>query len=552
MLNDNSGGEQVIKESNLPIFPSSPVAPAKSLDSSQVYEALRKSEERYRELVEHANSIILRCDRNGRITSFNEYAQQLFGYSEAEIIGRHLVGTIVAASETSGRDLRKLIDDICDHPQEHRYNINENVTKSGKRVWIAWTNKILSDEKGRPNGILSIGTDITKQRLLEEELRQAQKMQAIGELAGGIAHDFNNMIHGISGYAEVIQQIAEDPRISEYTNHILTTARHAAELTKQLLTFARKGNYQLKDCNTHEITRDVCAMLGRTIDRRIRIEQFLEANRPHVIGDPAQLKSALLNIGINAKDAMPGGGTLRFASSNLAIAKTTTIADFEVQPGHYLLITISDNGTGMTPEVRRRIFEPFFTTKESGRGAGLGLAAVHGTIHLHKGAIQCYSHEGKGSTFKLYLPISEAHPNTASQKSAASSAKSKLNIMVVDDEAIVRSYSKTLFEMNGHSVVTFATAEQAITYYRQHCDQVDLVILDMIMPGMDGQELFAFLRRINPEVKAILSTGYSVDSKVQEVITDGVLDCIQKPFTYEQLSKKIEEMITSGLLEPTK
>ncbi|WP_226648635.1 PAS domain S-box protein [Microbulbifer variabilis] len=539
----------MIKENRLPVFPSSPIVTgSQNRDSQQVYEALRKSEERYRELVEHANSIIMRCDRHGKVTSFNEYAQQLFGYSEAEIIGRHLIGTIVPASESSGRDLRQLIQHVCDHPQEHRYNINENITKSGKRVWIAWTNKILSDENGSPTGILSIGTDITKQRLLEEELRQAQKMQAIGELAGGIAHDFNNMIHGISGYAEVIQQIAEDPRISEYTNHILTTARHAAELTKQLLTFARKGNYQLKDCNTHEITRDVCAMLERTIDRRIRIEQQLEAGRPHVVGDPAQLKSALLNIGINAKDAMPGGGILRFSSSNITFERTTTIADFEVHPGHYLLITIHDSGTGMPPEVRRRIFEPFFTTKECGRGAGLGLAAVHGTIHLHKGAIQCHSIEGKGSTFNLYLPIAEAKTSKQQNQAESLSANRQLRIMVVDDEAIVRSYSKTLFEMNGHKVNTFASAEQAITYYRQHYEQVDLIILDMIMPGMDGQELFAFLRRINPNVKALLSTGFSVDSKVQEVIADGVLDCIQKPFTYDRLSKKIEELILSGQL----
>ncbi|MFS1523403.1 response regulator [Microbulbifer sp. 2304DJ12-6] len=542
----------MIKEGNLQVFPSSPViASAQAMDSNQVYEALRKSEERYRELVAHANSIIMRYDRNGRITFFNEYAQQLFGYSEEEIIGRHLIGTIVPASETSGRDLRKLIDHICNHPQEHRYNINENITKCGKRVWIAWTNKVISDEKGLPGGILSIGTDITKQRLLEEELRQAQKMQAIGELAGGIAHDFNNMIHGISGYAEVIQKISRDPLISEYSHHILTTARHAAELTRQLLTFARKGNYQLKECNTHEIIRDVSAMLGRTIDRRICIEQQLEASCPCIIGDPAQLKSALLNIGINAKDAMPNGGTLRFTSANSSMKKVSTIADFEVQPGRYLVIEISDSGTGMPPEVCRRIFEPFFTTKESGRGAGLGLAAVHGTIHLHKGAIQCHSHEGEGSCFKLFLPIAEAGTCKQSKPPAAPLKERKLRIMVVDDEAIVRSYSKAIFEMHGHRVETFATAEQAITYYRRYCDNVDLVLLDMIMPGMDGQELFAFLKRINPNIKAILSTGYSVDSKVQEVIAEGVLDCIQKPFTYDRLSKKIEEMIASGQLAPS-
>ncbi|WP_444944538.1 PAS domain S-box protein [Microbulbifer sp. ZKSA006] len=531
----------------MPIFPpSASIAGTEGQDSAQVYEALRKSEERYRELVEHANSIIMRCDRHGRITSFNEYAQQLFGYTEVEIIGRHLIGTIVSANETSGRDLRQLMDHVCRFPEEHRYNINENVTKCGKRIWIAWTNKIIADERGNPTGILSIGSDITKQRLLEEELRQAQKMQAIGELAGGIAHDFNNMIHGINGYAEVIRQISTDARINEYSNQILTTARHASELTKQLLTFARKGNYQLKNCNTHEIIRDVCAMLTRTIDRKINIEQQLEANRPHIVGDPAQLKSALLNIGINAKDAMPSGGSLSFASVNITIEKSTSISDFELQPGQYLLITITDNGSGMSDEVRRRIFEPFFTTKESGRGAGLGLAAVHGAIHLHKGAIQCQSREGRGSCFKLYLPTSKTPIKKQSYQAKKLARERKLRIMVVDDEAIVRTYSKALFEMNGYSVVTFATAEQAITHYRQYSDEVDLVLLDMIMPGMDGQELFAFLKRINPQVKAILSTGYSVDSKVQEVISDGVLDCIQKPFTFEHLSKKIEEMITNG------
>ncbi|MCO1333329.1 response regulator [Microbulbifer sp. OS29] len=537
----------MIKENNLPIFPSSPaIVSASDRGSSQVYEALRKSEERYRELVEHANSIIMRCDQHGHITSFNEYAQQLFGYCEAEVVGRHLIGTIVPASETSGRDLRQLMEHICQFPQEHRYNINENITKCGKRVWIAWTNKITSDEKGNPTGILSIGSDITKQRLLEEELRQAQKMQAIGELAGGIAHDFNNMIHGISGYAEVIQQISTDIRINEYTNHILTTARHASELTKQLLTFARKGKYQLKACNTHEIIRDVCAMLARTIDRRIEIDQQLKANRPHIMGDPAQLKSALLNIGINAKDAMPSGGSLTFGTTNVSIDKPISIADFEIPAGHYLLITITDNGSGMSDEIRLRIFEPFFTTKESGRGAGLGLAAVHGTIHLHKGAIQCNSWEGEGSCFKLYLPISKAPIIKQTYQAKKLAKERRLRIMVVDDEAIVRTYSKALFEMNGHSVVAFATAEQAISYYRKYSDQVDLVLLDMIMPGMDGQELFAFLKRINPNVKAILSTGYSVDSKVQEVIAEGVLDCIQKPFTFERLTKKIEEMIASG------
>ena len=518
-------------------------------DSREVYEALRKSEERYRELVEHANSIILRWDKNGVISFFNEYAQNFFGFSEEEIIGKHVVGTIVPESESTGRDLRPLMDHICNHPNEHRYNVNENITKDGSRVWVAWTNKILTDDTGNAIGVLSIGSDITKQRQLEEELRQAQKMQAIGELAGGIAHDFNNMVHGIAGFAEVIHQMTVDKKIAQYASQILTTAHHAAELTKQLLTFARKGSYQLNDCNTHDIVRDVCAMLKRTIDRRIVIRQQLSAGLPHIKGDSAQLKSALLNLGINAKDAMPSGGVLEFSTRNITVNEPLAISDFQLEPGQYLQIHVSDNGMGMTEEVRQRIFEPFFTTKSSGRGAGLGLAAVYGTTHMHRGAIQCRSEIGKGSSFDLYLPISKDCSKHLKNKQDNEIPERPIRMMVVDDEAIVRSYSKTLFEMHGHHVDTFATASEAIAFYRHNYAEIDLVLLDMIMPHMDGQQLFAELKQINPDIKAMLATGYSVESKVQEIVEDGILDCLKKPFTYDQLQRKITDMLSEGHLQ---
>lgn len=518
-------------------------------DSREVYEALRKSEERYRELVEHANSIILRWDKNGVITFFNEYAQNFFGFSEEEIIGKHVVGTIVPESESTGRDLRPLMDHICNYPEKHRYNVNENITKDGARAWVAWTNKILTDDTGSAIGVLSIGSDITKQRQLEEELRQAQKMQAIGELAGGIAHDFNNMVHGIAGFAEVIHQMTVDKKIAQYASQILTTAHHAAELTKQLLTFARKGSYQLNDCNTHDIVRDVCAMLKRTIDRRIVIRQQLSAGLPHIKGDSAQLKSALLNLGINAKDAMPSGGVLEFSTRNITVDEPLAISDFQLEPGQYLQIHVSDNGMGMTEEVRQRIFEPFFTTKSSGRGAGLGLAAVYGTTHMHRGAIQCRSEIGKGSSFDLYLPIIQDCSKHLKNKQDNEIPERPIRMMVVDDEAIVRSYSKTLFEMHGHQVDTFATASEAIAFYRHNCADIDLVLLDMIMPHMDGQQLFAELKQINPDIKAMLATGYSVESKVQEIVEDGILDCLKKPFTYDQLQRKITDMLSEGHLQ---
>jgi CheY-like chemotaxis protein len=356
------------------------------------------------------------------------------------------------------------------------------------------------------------------------------------------------MIHGISGYAEVIRELSDHPRIADYATHILTTAQHAAELTQQLLTFARKGKYQLKECNTHEIIRDVCAMLGRTIDRRITIEQNLQAARPHVLGDPTQLKSALLNLGINAKDAMPGGGDLRFSTRNLSVDSATSISEFDLQAGQYLLITISDNGTGMTEAVRSRIFEPFFTTKDSGRGAGLGLAAVYGTTHMHQGAIRCRSQEGQGSSFDLFLPISRECAKQERKQRQERQHRNGIGIMVVDDEAMVRNYSKTLFEMYGHHVVTFESAASAIAFYRTNYASIDLVLLDMIMPGMDGQELFSHLKAINPDINAILSTGYSLESKIEGILEDGIIDCIQKPFTYNQLEERLQNLAADGRL----
>jgi len=471
----------------------------KQLSSNEVYQALQKSEARYRELVDNANSIILHWDHYGIITYFNEFAQKFFGYTEDEIIGQHVMDTIVPPSESTGRDLKPLMDDICNNPENYQYNVNENITKNGDRVWVAWTNKVFTDENGNPTGALSIGSDITKQRQLEEELNQAKKMEALGQLAGGISHDFNNMLHGIIGYSELIKESTNDEELKTYANKIISTSGHAADLIKQLLAFSRRGKYQIKQCNIYTVLDDVASILHHTINKKIKLISKPHSGTIFISGDAAQLHSAFINIGINANDAMPDGGELIFKTEILnrdAIGQIDSNKYLNAK--RYIKISITDSGTGIDEETLQHIFEPFFTTKPIGQGTGMGLAAVYGTVINHDGDIQCYSTLGKGTCFEILLPISDyayAHPDKVNV--TIKKAK-KYSIMLVDDEAIVRTYTKKLFELKGHKVTTFSSPKTALESYCIYWNEFDLIILDMSMPEMTGKELFNKMKIINP------------------------------------------------------
>ncbi|BFM10198.1 hypothetical protein R50072_03510 [Simiduia litorea] len=517
-----------------------------SRESAQLYSQLKASEERYRELVENANAIILRWNRDGIITFFNEYAQKFFGYSADEIIGKHVMDTIVPEGETTGRDLRPLMDDICQHPEKYAFNINENVKRNGERVWINWTNKILLDESGEPIGALSIGSDITKQRLLEEELRQAQKMQAIGQLAGGISHDFNNLIHGIIGYAEIIEKIASQHEVGQQARRIISTATSAANLTQQLMTFARKGSYQFKQCNLHDLVADTTSIIKHTFPRNIDLNTRLDAHTPYFLGEATQIKNALLNLCLNARDAMPKGGTLTIQTENVTLNTQIQVGEFKVPNGEYLRLRIEDTGNGMDEDVMSHIFEPFFTTKgvSSGAGMGMGLATSYGTMHLHRGAISCISTPDKGSLFEILLPLGE--PPLASSKPATTRATApKITMLIVDDEAMVLTYSEQLFSLHGHQVYTFSSPMEALSYYRDHWRDFDLVVLDMLMPEMNGQQLFEAMKQVNPKIKAIISSGYSNEKRIEEILSSGICAYVTKPFTYDVLEQKIAQIITT-------
>ena len=518
-------------------------------ESAQLYEQLKASEERYRELVENANAIILRWNRDGIITFFNEYAQKFFGYSSEEIIGKHVMDTIVPEDETTGRDLRPLMDDICQHPEKYECNINENVKRNGDRVWINWTNKILLDDSGQAVGALSIGSDITRQRLLEEELRQAQKMQAIGQLAGGISHDFNNLIHGIIGYAEIIEKISTQDDVALQAKRIINTASSASNLTQQLMTFARKGSYQFKHCDLHQLIADTTSIIKHTFPRNIEVNTVLAASNPLFLGEATQIKNALLNLCLNARDAMPKGGALSISSENDTLYTAIKVGEFQIPAGEYVRLRIEDTGDGMEEDVISHIFEPFFTTKgiSSGAGMGMGLATSYGTMHLHRGAISCISKPGQGTLFEILLPVdSQPAVNLAPSKKATAPS---ISMLIVDDEAMVLSYSKQLFSLHGHRVSTFSRPISALEYYRDNWRTLDLVILDMVMPEMNGQQLFAAMKLVNPHIKAIISSGYSSEARIEELLGAGIWGYVSKPFTYEVLEQKIAEIFSHSELK---
>jgi signal transduction histidine kinase len=383
----------------------------------------------------------------------------------------------------------------------------------------------------------------------QERLRQAEKLEAIGLLAGGIAHDFNNHLTSIMAFADLIRVTAKDnAEIRELAEGILAGSRRSADLTGQLLAFARKANLLAVPVDVHRVIADVTSLLKHTIDKRIIIRHDLAAAPSTILGDPTQLENALLNLALNARDAMPSGGELLFATSiaELDDAYCRTIPH-EVTPGTYLRVSVSDTGCGMDEKTRNRIFEPFFTTKAPGKGTGMGLPAVYGTVRSLNGAIAVYSEPGHGSSFHLYfpvLPIAGEAPHVSAEPSPTD--KGHGHVLVVDDEKTVSAAVSKLLQSMGYTVTVRGNGKEALEFYTSNWKSVDLVLLDMIMPVMGGKDAFVAMQKINPGIVALLSSGYSLNGEAQSMLDAGVAGFMQKPFTIAELRAKIGPLLGRG------
>ncbi len=385
---------------------------------------------------------------------------------------------------------------------------------------------------------------LEEERQLQEQLFQAHKMEAIGTLAGGIAHDFNNILMGIQGNASLmlLDKTSSHPDYERLRN-IEKSVLSGAELTKQLLGFARGGRYEVKPTDLNELIERQNRMFGRT-KKEITVHGKYEENLWTVEVDQGQIEQALLNLFVNAWQAMPGGGDLYIQTDNV-ILDEDYVKPFNMEPGRYVKTSITDTGVGMDEGTQQRIFEPFFTTKEMGRGAGLGLASVYGIIKNHGGIINVYSERGEGTTFTIHLPASEKEV-IKEEKAPEEILKGEEAVLLVDDEGMVLDVGEQMLKQLGYKVLIATGGREAIGLYKKNPEKIDIVILDMIMPEMGGGKTYDSLKKINPHVKVLLSSGYSVNGQATEILERGCDGFIQKPFNMKELSQKLRDILDSG------
>jgi len=516
-------------------------------DRKRVEEALRESEERFRTLVENMNETFYMIDEKGVITYVSPVMESFGGYKPSEVIGRPFTD-FVFHEDMPGRirQFQKIKAGI-NEASEYRY-----VAKTGEKLWIKTAPRPII-EKGRVIGVQGILTDITdikkaeeEKRELEASLHQARKMESIGTLAGGIAHDFNNLLMGMQGNISLML-LDTDFGHPNYKK-LKTIEQHVqsgAELTSQLLGFARGGKYEVKPTDLNSLVRKTSEMFGRT-KKEVTIHEKYQKDIWTVDADQGQMEQVLLNLYVNAWQAMPKGGELYLQTENVTLDKKYAKLR-NVEPGNYAKISVTDTGTGMDEATRQKIFDPFFTSKKMGsvKGTGLGLASAYGIIKNHGGIIDVYSKKGAGSTFNIYLPASEeviSDRETEIGKEQIPTGHE--TVLFVDDEDMIIDVGKDMLKTLGYEVLTVRSGREAIEIYKENQDRIDIVIMDMIMPDMGGGEAYDRLKEINPDIKVLLSSGYSITGQATEILNRGCNGFIQKPFNLKDLSQEIR-----GILE---
>ncbi|MFA5182201.1 MAG: PAS domain S-box protein [Syntrophales bacterium] len=502
--------------------------------------SLRESEERFRALSENAPDIIYTMNLEGAITYANPAWERILGHGEEELRGRYFTDF---AKEEDRRIYRKLFKGIRDEGKSVNNHIGIMLTKDGAERVFNMNSAFNRDMEGRVVGIVGTMKDITELRDLEKKLSHAQKMEAIGTLAGGIAHDFNNLLMGIQGYASLTLLNLDFSHPSyERIKQIEGLVQSGADLTRQLLGFARGGRYEVKTADMNTILEKSSSIFERT-KKEITIHRKYGKDLWNVEADQGQMEQVFMNLFVNAWQAMPGGGEIYLETEKMVLDGEQALA-YAVKAGPYIKISMTDTGTGMDEKTRERIFDPFFTTKEMGRGTGLGLATVYGIIIGHGGAINVYSEPGHGTTFTIYLPASEKKVTQGKTTPKTITARGTETILLVDDEKMILEVNKELLEAMGYTVYAAGSGQEAIAVYLEKGTEIDLTILDMVMPGISGGETFDRLRQINPELRVLLSSGYSISGQAQEILDRGCNGFIQKPFHPEKLSLKVRELLT--------
>ncbi|MDJ0883496.1 MAG: response regulator [Desulfobacterales bacterium] len=502
-------------------------------------------EARYRNIIETMEEGYFEIDLKGKLTFVNDAFARMVGRSSTQMLGLRTRDYTTADTATR---MQHTLNKIYLTGESQRIGSYDVFHPDGDRVVLELSVSQVKHHDSRISGFRGIARDVTanlkvareKQRL-ETQLQQARKMEAIGTLASGIAHDFNNIMMGILGNTSLmISKLDADHPHYDKLKNIEKYVENGSELTQQLLGFARGGKYNVKPTSLRELVEESAQMFGRT-KKEIRIHKsHLQETRPVAV-DRGQIEQVLLNLFVNAWQAMPGGGDLYLLSEDVELDADYQ-APYEIIPGAYVKLSIMDTGVGMDRTTRKRIFEPFFTTKEMGRGTGLGLASAYGIIKNHGGYINVYSEKGRGTTFNIYLPVSD----TAQQEDDGTSRRiytGHETILLVDDEDITMDVGQELLAELGYKVLAARDGHDALEIYRQHKERIDMVVLDMVMPGMGGGQTYDELKKLNPEVKVLLASGYSISGEASRILERGCNAFIQKPFNMKQLSEKIRKVL---------
>jgi PAS domain S-box-containing protein len=509
-------------------------------------DALRESEEKYRTILESIEEGCFETDINGNLTFFSNPFLKILGYSRNELLGGNMSAYTLPETAASMEVITERLRETGKPENVTDYDV---IRKDGTNLSLELSVSLLKDQDGMPMGYRGVLRDVSERKKAEEEkhklesqLQQAQKMESIGTLAGGIAHDFNNILMGIQGNASLmLLKIESDHPNYEKIKNIEKYVQNGTALTKQLLGFARRGKYLIKATDLNEIIDKSSSLFART-KKEIRVHTTLLDDLWTAEVDRGQIEQVLLNLYVNAWQAMSSGGDLYLQTENIILDRNY-VKPYKVEPGRYVKITVSDTGVGIDKETQERIFEPFFTTKEMGRGTGLGLASVYGIIKSHGGYINVYSEQEKGTVFTIYLPASQKEVTIEKEAAPAPIIKGSGTILLIDDEKMIIDVGIELLEELGYSVQSAMSGQEAIDVFKTDREKIDLVIMDMIMPEMGGGETFDRLKEIDPDVKVLLSSGYSINGQATKILRRGCDGFIQKPFNMNQLAEKVQQIL---------
>jgi two-component system cell cycle sensor histidine kinase/response regulator CckA len=507
--------------------------------------ALKENQKRLQSLIDNFLFGLLVYDwPSGKLQFINPRGLDMLGYTPSEVADLTAWDIYHASQHEVLRDrLQSKITGELSPEASRTYRMN----KKNGASFIAEANGVLIDIEGQ-RVLQVVMTDVTERERLQEQLQMAQKMEAVGILAGGIAHDFNNILAAITGFSELaLKDNAQGVPAPEKIEQILAAAGRARALVQQILTFSRRAEFEIKPVDLNEEIKKVISILERTIPKMISINLHLAPELLPCNGDHNQLQQVLLNLANNAGDAMPDGGQLTIRTSNLLLVKDQAALGHKVPPGEYVQLTVADTGQGMDKETLDHIFEPFYTTKDVGKGTGLGLASVYGIIEGHNGSIECLSRVGAGTTFRILLPAlgKGIRPAEAAETDPGQIKSGSESILLVDDEESLRDLGQEIFSEFGYQTLTVSNGEEALEVYRQLRTRIDLVVLDINMPGMGGMKCLQELITLDPEVKVIIASGYSGDAQLKDMLDSGALAYLTKPFNMATMLKTVREVLDS-------